>query len=126
MYFTPVVLIHLLAALGAVLIGGMMFALKKGTTLHRLLGRTWMILMLVAVLVSFGIKTNGHYSWIHLLSAWFLVVIFMALLSIYRRNIVAHRIWVTGGYIGLVAAGAFTLLPNRLLGHLVWQTVGLI
>jgi uncharacterized membrane protein len=126
MYFTPVVLAHLLAAFGAVLVGGLMFALKKGTVLHRMLGRTWMLLMLIAVLVSFGIKTHGHYSWIHLLSVWFLVVIGMALFSIYRRNVTAHRIWVTGGYIGLVVAGVFTLLPHRRFGHLVWNTVGLI
>lgn len=126
MYFTPIVLIHLLAAFGAVVIGGLMFTLKKGTTLHRILGRTWMLLMLIAVLVSFGIQTHGHYSWIHLLSVWFLIVMGMALFSIYRRNIVAHRLWVTGGYIGLMAAGVFTLLPQRQLGHLVWNTLGLI
>jgi uncharacterized membrane protein len=126
MYFTPVVLTHTLAALGAVFVGGLMLAMKKGTPLHRLLGRTWMGLMLVAVLVSFGIKTHGNYSWIHLLSAWFLVVIAMALLSIYRGNVIAHRTWVIGGYIGLVVAGIFTLLPHRRLGYLVWNSIGLI
>jgi uncharacterized membrane protein len=126
MYFTPVVLVHLLTALGAVVVGGMMFALKKGTTLHRMLGRTWMLLMLTAVLVSFGIKTDGHYSWIHLLSVWFLIVMGMALFSIYRGKVIYHRIWVTGGYIGLVVAGIFTLMPQRSLGQLVWSTVGLL
>jgi uncharacterized membrane protein len=125
MYFTPVVLIHLLAASAAVLVGGLMFALKKGTTQHRILGRTWMLLMLITVLVSFGIKTHGHYSWIHLLSVWFLVVMGMALFSIYRHNVLAHRTWMTGAYIGLVVAGVFTLLPQRQLGRLVWSTIGL-
>jgi hypothetical protein len=32
----------------------------------------------------------------------------------------------TGGYIGLVVAGALALLPDRRLGYLVWHTVGLI
>jgi uncharacterized membrane protein len=126
MQFTPVILAHLFTALGAVVIGGLMFALRKGTRLHRMLGRSWIALMLVAVLVSFGIKTNGHYSWIHLLSVWFLVVIGMALFSIYRGNVRLHRTWVTGGYIGLVVAGIFTLLPHRRLGYVVWHAVGLI
>lgn len=126
MYFTPVVVAHLVAALSAIVVGGLMFAMRKGTTLHRTLGRTWMLLMLVAVLVSFGIKSDGHYSWIHLLSVWFLVVMSMALYSVYRGKIISHRLWVTGGYIGLVVAGLMTLHPQRQLGYLVWHSIGLM
>jgi uncharacterized membrane protein len=126
MYFTPVVLIHIVTAIGAVIIGGLMFSLRKGTRLHKMLGRSWMLLMLAAVLVSFGIKTDGHYSWIHLLSVWFLIVMGMSLFSIYRGRVTSHRAWMTGGYIGLVVAGIFTLLPQRQLGSLVWHSIGLI
>jgi uncharacterized membrane protein len=119
MFFTPIILVHLLAALGAVAIGGITFMLKKGSSLHRLSGRLWVALMLTAVLASFGIKTHGHFSWIHLLSVSILFVIGMALYAIYRRNINAHRRWMTGGYIGLVSAGIFALLPDRRLGYLV-------
>ena len=125
MSFTPVILVHVLAAFSAVSIGGVMFWIKKGTTTHRLLGRIWMLLMLVAALISFAIKTSGHFSWIHLLSIWFLFTMSMALWSIYRRNIKAHQRWVVGSYVGLVGAGVFTLLPFRLLGQLVWGSVGL-
>lgn len=39
MPFTPIILLHLLAALGALAIGGITLMLKKGTPLHRLAGR---------------------------------------------------------------------------------------
>lgn len=126
MAFTPIILIHLVAALGAIGIGGVMLALKKGTLMHRLFGRIWVTLMLTAALLSFGIKNSGNFSWIHLLSVWTLFGIGMALYSIYRRNIKAHRGWMTGVYMGLVVAGVFTLLPQRRVGYLVWHAVGFV
>ncbi len=39
MPFIPIILLHLLAALGALAIGGITLMLKKGTPLHRLAGR---------------------------------------------------------------------------------------
>ncbi|WP_019140264.1 DUF2306 domain-containing protein [Noviherbaspirillum massiliense] len=126
MEFTPVILAHVATAFGALSIGGTMLASKKGTASHRLLGRTWVALMLATALLSFGIRTTGHFSWIHLLSVWILFVLGMAMYSVFRRNIKAHRNWMTGGYIGLVLAGAFTLLPHRRFGILVWQAIGVI
>ena len=42
-------------------------------------------------------------------------------------NIRRHQKLVTGLYAGgLVIAGLFTLLPQRLLGQLVWSSLGLI
>jgi uncharacterized membrane protein len=124
MQFTPVILVHMLAASGALVIGGITLRMKKGTSLHRLSGRVWVLLMLVAVLVSFGIRSTGHFSWIHLLSLWILFVIGMGLYSIFRRNVAGHTRWMRGAYIGLVVAGAFTFMPDRRLGHLVWSAVG--
>jgi uncharacterized membrane protein len=127
MQFTPVILAHLVAALGALSVGGATFWLKKGTALHRLSGRLWVGLMLAAALASFGIRSSGHFSWIHLLSVWILVVLGMALYSVMvRRDIRAHQRWMTGGYVGLVTAGVFALLPDRRLGYLLWHGAGLI
>jgi uncharacterized membrane protein len=126
MEFTPVILTHMLAASGALVIGGITLRMKKGTPRHRLFGRVWVLLMLIAALVSFGIRSSGHFSWIHLLSAWILFVIGMALYSIFRGDIIGHKRWMTGGYIGLVIAGAFTFMPDRRLGHLVGSVIGSI
>jgi uncharacterized membrane protein len=127
MQFTAVIVAHVAAALGAVVIGGITLFLRKGTAVHRLFGRLWVLLMLIAALVSFAIRSSGRLSWIHLLSVWILITLGMALYTIIvKRNINAHKRWMTNGYIGLVTAAVIALLPARLLGHLVWQTVGLI
>lgn len=126
MAFTPIILTHVVAAASAVAVGGAALLSKKGTTLHRLLGRSWVILMLIAVLSSFGIKTHGHYSWIHLLSIITIAGLAGSIFAVAKGNIHAHQRSMRSLYIGLVIAGTFTLLPQRLLGHLVWQSVGLI
>jgi uncharacterized membrane protein len=127
MQLTPIILVHVISALAAVVIGGVMLTLKKGTPIHRLFGRLWVVLMLTAALVSFGIKSSGHLSWIHLLSVWMLFVLGVALYAVIaRRNIKAHKMWMTGGYIGLLVAGALALMPERRLGYLVWHTAGII
>lgn len=126
MTITPAIAIHLSAAVGALLLGGLMLAARKGTLSHRLLGRFWVALMAATALSSFWIKTHGHFSWIHLLSIWVLFILIKALVSIYRGNIRAHRRWVTSAYIGLVGAGVFTLLPHRLVGGMVANAIGMI
>jgi uncharacterized membrane protein len=123
--FTPIILTHVATALSAVAIGGVTLAMKKGTRLHRIGGRTWVALMVVTALLSFGIKTHGHFSWIHLLSIGTLVAVTMAIVAVLRGNVRAHRRTMTLTYIGLCMAGAFTLLPHRILGHIVWQGIGL-
>lgn len=126
MNFTPVMLIHLFAALAAVVVGTAMFLLKKGTPLHRMSGRVWLLLMAVTALASFGIRHNGHFSWIHLLSLMTLYSLFQALRSIRVRDVARHRRFVTGAYAGLVIAGLFTLMPGRRLGYLVWHAFQLV
>lgn len=126
MEFTPVILVHMSAASAAIVIGGITLKVKKGTQLHRLLGRVWVVLMLVAALVSFGIRTSGHFSWIHLLSAGVLASLVASVLAAMKGRINAHQRGMVNTYIGLVVAGAFTFLPARRLGHLVWHAVGLI
>jgi uncharacterized membrane protein len=126
MEFTPIILVHMLAAIGAIITGGLALSLKKGTPLHRVLGRSWVLLMLIAVLVSFGIKSDGHFSWIHLLSVGVLFALGASVSAAIRGRIGAHRRGMTYTYIGLLVAGAFTFLPYRRLGHLVWSAAGLI
>ena len=126
MTFTPVITLHLFAALAALVVGGLVLAAKKGTRVHRMSGRVWVVLMLVTAISSFWIKTSGHFSWIHLLSIWTLITLGVAVYAILKKNVRTHRYWITGTYAGLAIAGVFTLLPNRRLGALVWHAVGLI
>lgn len=126
MEFTPIILLHTLAAAGAIIVGGIALALRKGTPLHRLFGRLWVTLMLATALVSFGIQTRGHFSWIHLLSVLTLVSVGASIYAVVHGRIRRHRQGMVMAYAGLVIAGLFTLLPGRRLGHLVWHAAGLI
>lgn len=126
MSFTPVILIHLATALAAVLVGAAMFLLRKGTPLHRVSGRVWLLLMALTAVASFGIRQNGHFSWIHLLSLMTLYSLFQAARSIRGRDVARHRRFVTGVYTSLVVAGLFTLAPGRRLGYLVWHAFHLV
>jgi uncharacterized membrane protein len=125
--FTPVILIHLVAALAALALGAAVFLRRKGTPVHRMLGRAWVGLMLVTAISTYWIRGSGSFSWIHGLSVISLVALAFAVYFAVAGNIRRHQRIMKGVYfIALIVAGAFTLLPQRLLGHALWSSVGLI
>jgi uncharacterized membrane protein len=124
--FTPVILTHLVAALAALVLGAWVLGRRKGTALHRTLGRVWVGLMLVTAISSFWIRGSGSFSWIHGLSVFTLCALGGAIWFARTGRIAHHRKTMIGIYAGgLVVAGLFTLLPQRLLGRLVWGALGL-
>jgi uncharacterized membrane protein len=125
-HFTPVVLIHVLAALVALVLGALVFLRRKGTVTHGWMGRTWAVLMLVVAISSYWITGDDQkYSWIHGLSVFVTLAVPLAVYYAMRGNIVRHRSLMTGLYIGaLIVAGGFSLSPDRLLGKLVFATLG--
>ena len=114
------VLLHLAAAILALVIGAVVVSRRKGTTRHRWLGRLWAGLMLFVAVGSFWIQMSGRFSWIHVLSVLTIASLVYAVWSIRRGNMRAHQAAMLSSYAGLFIAGAFTLLPNRLLGHLLF------
>ena len=125
--FTPVIWIHLFTAVAALALGAMVFVARKGTLLHRVAGRTWAGLMLVTAVSTFWIKGNGSYSWIHLLSIGTLLLLAGVVYAAINGNIRRHRAGVIGLYSGsLVVAGLFALLPQRLLGKMLWGVLGVL
>ena len=124
---TPAILIHAAAALAALVLGAAVFLARKGTFLHRMAGRGWAVLMLVTAISTWWIRASGSFSWIHGLSVLTLVMLVGVVYYALVGNIRRHQKLVTGLYAGcLVIAGAFTLLPQRLLGQMLWSSVGLI
>ena len=110
-----IVAIHLAAALAALLLGVAVLLLRKGTALHKVTGRAWGALMLVTALSSFWITRHGSFSWIHLLSAWVLVALGLAVYCVRRGNVRAHKGFMLGTYLGLAGAGLGALAPGRTL-----------
>lgn len=117
---TPLVAIHATTATIAVPLGAAVLLLPRGSRLHRARGRSWAGLMVVAAVTSF-LMTGGSFSWIHLLSAWTLAWLLVAIVRVRRGDIAGHRRAMTGLYIGPVAAGLGALAPGRSLGMLLWS-----
>ena len=117
----PVVLAHLATALFAFGLGTVMMVAPKGTLPHRTLGWIWVALMMTVAgssLFIHGINKNG-FSAIHILSAWVLFIVPVAVFSARRHNVRMHRRAMMGTfYLGLIIAGAFTFMPGRLMWNL--------
>ncbi|MBM3347696.1 MAG: DUF2306 domain-containing protein [Betaproteobacteria bacterium] len=113
------ILIHLFAAVPAMLLGAFVLLRPKGTVIHKLLGRLWIALMLITAVGSFGIKSDGQFSWIHILGVVTIVSIDAGLIGIRRGRRGTHQRCMQGAYSGLLIAFVFTLLPGRMVGQRV-------
>ena len=117
---------HALLALLAVLLGGLQLSRVKGTPQHRILGWIWVALMAYVATSSFlisEIKMWGAYSPIHLLSAWTLISLVMAIFHARRGNIRQHKIWMVLLYVlALLITGLFTLWPGRVMHAVIFGT----
>ena len=118
---SPTILLHLIAAVPSMILGGVVLARPKGTIVHKLMGRVWIALMLVTAVGSFGIKSQGQFSWIHILSVVTIVSIVTGLIAIRNGRRELHLRCMRGAYIGLMIAFVFTMAPGRLLGQWMRQ-----
>jgi uncharacterized membrane protein len=107
--------IHLSAAIAALLLGGVVLFVRKGTPLHKGLGRFWGATMVLVAVSSFWITRDGRFSWIHLLSVWTLISLACAVYFIRRGNVRAHKGFMVGTFLGLAGAGLGALAPGRAL-----------
>lgn len=114
----PVIQVHLMAALTALAIGIVLLAGVKGTTLHRVLGWSWVAAMTTTAISSVFIRelNGGAFSFIHLLTGWTVIVLPMAVFAARRHKVQQHQSMMTGMFVGgLIIAGLFAFMPGRLL-----------
>jgi uncharacterized membrane protein len=91
----------------------------RGTKTHRLLGKIWVTAMVATAALSLLVKTinPGHFSIIHILSIFTLIMTPRVWLTARAHQVARHRATVRGLVTGaLLIAGFFTLPPFRLLG----------
>ncbi|MEE4452548.1 hypothetical protein [Novosphingobium resinovorum] len=114
-----VIWLHLVTIVAALVLTPVLLWRPRGTPGHRALGYGWAAAMFLTALDSLFVQTNpGHFSPIHLLSVFTLVMVPVLVLAARRGNVVRHRRTVRGLIIGaLLIAGFFTFPFNRLLGH---------
>ena len=131
MQLTPLIAVHMTAALCAIAIGPIALWTRKGRTqrpkLHRAFGYAWVTVMIVAAtsaifIRDYGLPNIAGYTPIHLLvplTFWSLLRAFQALA---QGQIAQHKAYMQTLYLAAcVVAGVFTLLPNRYLGGLLWH-----
>jgi uncharacterized membrane protein len=116
------VILHLATVLPAIPLGIYILLNRKGTRLHKMLGRTWMGLMFFTGIVTLFIhsinQTDAYFglSPIHFFSFLTLWSVPVSIYHARQGNIARHRSAVTGLFIGgLVVAGGFTFLPGRFM-----------
>ena len=115
--------IHLAAVVPAVAIGIAQMVMTKGTRVHRWMGWTWVLAMVVVAVSSFWIlelRKGAGWSVIHLLSAWTLISLACAIWFIRRGNVRAHKGFMVGTLLGLAGAGLGALAPGRFLSVLLF------
>lgn len=136
MQLTPLIAVHMTAAIGSVLTGPVALWARKGRLqrprLHRAFGYAWVTLMLVTAISAifirdFSLPNVNGYTPIHLLVPVTLAALSGAFWFLARGNIAGHRKTMQNLYIGAcLVAGIFTLLPGRFLGSLLWGQLGLL
>jgi len=116
--------LHAIAAMVAIILGGIQLSIKKGGKTHKLLGRIWVGLMLIVSFSSFfihEIKLWGLFSPIHLLSIWTIFSVGLAIYFVRVGNIKRHKQVMVSLYVfALIVTGFFTLLPGRVMNQVIF------
>ena len=137
MNMSPLIAVHMTAALGAIAIGPVALWARNASAprpqLHRAAGYAWVTLMLLTATSAIFIRDYrlpniGGFTPVHLLIPVVYGTLFRAFRFLAEGNINGHRRAMLRLYIGAcVVAGAFTLMPGRYLGNLVFgQWLGLL
>ena len=128
---TPLLTLHMSAALAGTAVGAVALWARRSSgarpRLHRAAGYAWVLLMLVTAISAlfirdFRLPNLAGYTPIHLLVPLLFAGLLVAFGRLARRDIAGHRRAMRITYMGAcLIAGAFTLLPNRYLGGLLWH-----
>jgi len=131
MPMTPLIAVHMSAAITAVVLGPFALWARLGRTtrprLHRALGYAWVTCMVAAAVSAvfirdFQLPNVAGYTPIHLLIPITFFNLYRAFVYLLQGNIQGHRKSMQWLYFSAcLVAGAFTLLPGRYLGHWVWS-----
>jgi len=115
-----VIQIHILAAMGALVIGTVQLIGPKGTLPHRTLGYGFAGLMLITVITAIFIRNinDGAFSLIHIFVPLTLMGLFGMIVNARKMQTDRHRSAVFGLFFGaLILPGVFAFVPGRLM----WQ-----
>ena len=131
MQLTPLIAVHMTTALTAIALGPVALWARKISNprprLHRAFGYAWVTVMLTtassAIFIrDYALPNVAGYTPIHLLVPVTIYSLFKAFQRLANGNIAGHRLAMHSLYISAcLVAGAFTSLPQRYLGNLIWN-----
>jgi uncharacterized membrane protein len=133
MQMSPIIAIHMSAALAAIATGPVALWARQGSRqrprLHRAFGYAWVTLMLATAISALFIRDHklpniDGYTPVHLLIPVVLLMLVGAFWKLAHGDVRGHATLMKRLYISAcIVAGFFTLLPQRYLGTLLWAQV---
>jgi uncharacterized membrane protein len=128
LYFEQLMFAHLYTVVPCFVIGTVLLLIKKGSSIHKTLGRIYMPLMLITALITLfmpaqvGPQLIFHFGWIHSFSFLTIYTVPTAYIAIKKGNVKAHKRKMILLYFGaIIIAGGFTLAPGRYLHNLFFN-----
>ncbi|WP_042143417.1 MULTISPECIES: DUF2306 domain-containing protein [unclassified Pseudoalteromonas] len=113
--------IHLLVVILSIILGFLNLVLEKGTHLHKLNGKYWVALMLIASFSSFFIMPTGSLTWLHLFAILVIVTVLIGMLAIYKHDKQLHIGCMFGAFIGTVISAVIAVsVEGRLLHSILF------
>ncbi len=111
------IIIHVAAVLPAIPLGGYVLLARKGTPRHRMLGKVWLVLMLITATSAIFIQSNGSFSVLHLFVPLTFRAAWKTVATARRGDIAAHKRHLVFTYLtALMLPGiAAFALPDRLM-----------
>lgn len=106
--------IHAVAASFVILIGPVNFLRRRKDVAHRLLGRTFAVMMYFVCVSGLFIYEGGGFTVFHALAIFTLITTTLGIRAILRGDVKAHRGNMIGSWAGTLAAGTFAaVVPGR-------------
>jgi uncharacterized membrane protein len=114
--------LHILGALGALVIGAVLMTQRKGRLFHRTAGWVWVSLVSLVAGSSLFITSlnHGHWSILHLFTGWTLIALPLGVMWAKRRDVARHRRFMMGLFYGGFAVNLFiAFIPGRTMWNLI-------
>lgn len=112
--------LHVATVLPAIPLGGYLLLGRKGTKIHKMLGKIWVALMLTTATSAIFIKTSGSFSFIHLFIPMTYWASYKLVAAARRGDMKVHKKEILGLYLGALTIPGIVAfaLPGRLMN--VW------
>lgn len=111
------VMIHVASVLPTIPLGGYLLLAAKGTPRHKMLGKVWLVLMLITATSAIFIQSSGSFSWIHIFVPMTFHAAWKVMDTARKGDIAGHKKHLVTTYLtALMLPGvAAFLIPGRLM-----------